>query len=234
MTPSIRVLVVEDDPTLAEGATATIARMGCDVVLARGGESASALIVNEDFDLMVLDIGLPGIDGLRLLEQVRRNDSKSAVILLTARDSLEDRIRGLDLGADDYLVKPIALEELAARVRARLRSARLQGGEMVRYGPIALDGLSRRATANGQELELTAREWELLDLLLRRAEQVVAKESLQQRLVGDSDSGYNAVEVYVSRLRAKLEAHAVRIRTVRGIGYRLEAAQPDPAPGRTA
>ena len=218
----MRILIAEDDPVLAAGVAETVARMQLVPVVAADGHAAADLITAGGFDLAVLDIGLPGFDGLRLLEQIRRGSPRLPVILLTARDALEDRVRGLDLGADDYLVKPVAAAELAARIRARLRGAMLEAAEVLRLGPLRLDTMARVAHVGCAALELTSREWVLLEFLMRRLNRVVPKEQIQLGLGGREEPGYNAVEVYVSRLRAKLEPHGVRIRTIRGLGYRLE------------
>ena len=217
------ILVVEDDAILAEGVARTVEHMGGVATVVRDGQQAHALLFGGDtFDLMVLDIGLPGIDGLTLLRELRSADRHMPVMLLTARDSIDDRIRGLDLGADDYLVKPVVLSEMAARLRALLRRSTLEVVSELVHGSLRMDAKARRLWLRGEEVEVTAREWLVLEYLLRRPERVVSKEQLRIAVFGDDEPGYNAVEVYISRLRAKFEHAGLRIRTVRGFGYMLE------------
>jgi two-component system OmpR family response regulator len=168
-------------------------------------------------------VGLPGIDGFEVLRRLRAEGRAMPVLILTARDALDDRVRGLDLGADDYMAKPFAMPELAARVRALIRRGQAQAGPKVIHGPLVLDTSARRATLNGEPLELAAREWAVLEVLLSRVEKIVSKEAIIQAMASwGEELSLNAIEVYVSRLRAKLEPAGVRIRTVRGFGYMLE------------
>jgi two-component system OmpR family response regulator len=222
----MRVLIVEDDEVLADGVSSVIEQLGHETVIVRDGLEASRLVEGETFTLVLLDIGVPGIDGLEVLRRLRRQDALTPVMLLTARDGIGDRITGLDLGADDYLVKPVALRELAARVRAMLRRAQVSISSELSHGPLKLDTASRRATLAGNVLELTAREWHILEYLMRRPERVVSKEQIYTAAIGDGESQYNAVEVYISRLRSKLDPAGVKIRTVRGFGYMLEDELP--------
>ncbi len=219
----MNILIVEDDAILAEGVARTVEHMGNVATVVRDGQQAHALLFGSDtFDLMVLDIGLPGIDGLTLLRELRQADLRMPVMLLTARDSIDDRIRGLDLGADDYLVKPVVLSEMAARIRALLRRSTLEASSELLHGALRMDTKAKRLWLSGDELEVTAREWLVLEYLLRRPERVVSKEQLRIAVFGDDEPGYNAVEVYISRLRTKFENAGLRIRTVRGFGYMLE------------
>jgi two-component system OmpR family response regulator len=191
--------------------------------MAPSGTAATAQLKSGQFDLLLLDIGMPGLDGWQVLEQLRRANRTLPVVLLTARDAVEDRIRGLDLGADDYLVKPVAMAELAARVRAHGRRRQIEDGHRLVHGPLVLDCHAMRARIGDHDLGLTSREWKILEFLMRRVERVVSKQHLIDVMaVGTEGLGYNAVEVHVSRLRAKLEPCGIRVRTVRGFGYMLE------------
>jgi two-component system OmpR family response regulator len=172
---------------------------------------------------VLLDIGLPGIDGYEVLRRLRTAEDLTPVLVLTARDQIGDRVHGLDLGADDYLAKPFAMAELGARVRALLRRARAQASSCFTHGPLTLDRTARRAYLCGERLDLTAREWAVLEVLLQKAEKIVSKECIIHRVAEwDDHLSQNAIEVYVSRLRAKLDPAGICIRTVRGFGYMLE------------
>jgi two-component system OmpR family response regulator len=220
--PSVRLLIVEDDTSLATGLMRALSNEGYDVSAAVNGEEALERIRSEPYDLLVLDIGLPGIDGFEVLRRLRAGGYALPVLILTARDAVDDRVRGLDLGADDYMPKPFALPELAARVRALGRRGRGQVGPRIVHGPLVLDTAARRAWLNGEPLEMAAREWSVLQVLLERVERTVSKEAIIEAVAGLSDDlSLNAIEVYVSRLRAKLEPAGIRIRTVRGFGYML-------------
>ncbi len=221
--PSLRILIVEDDRALADGISAALRNDGYTVDVLDRGELAIAAIERESSDLLILDIGLPGIDGFEALRRVRAAGHGIPVLLLTARDALEDRVHGLETGADDYLVKPFAILELSARVRALVRRGRLLKGPRLTHGPLVLDQQSRRATLNETPLELAAREWSVLEILMMQVERVVSKRAIIQSVAGwDEELSHNAIEVYVSRLRAKLEPAGICIRTVRGLGYMLE------------
>jgi DNA-binding response OmpR family regulator len=221
--PTVRLLIVEDDTSLATGLMRALSNEGYDVSAAVNGEEALERVRSEPYDLLVLDIGLPGIDGFEVLRRLRAGGYALPVLILTARDAVDDRVRGLDLGADDYMPKPFALPELAARVRALGRRGRGQVGPRIVHGPLVLDTAARRAWLNGEPLEMAAREWSVLQVLLERVERTVSKEAIIEAVAGLSDDlSLNAIEVYVSRLRAKLEPAGIRIRTVRGFGYMLE------------
>jgi len=220
--PAVRLMIVEDDTSLATGLMRALANEGYEVTAAASGEEALERVRSEPYDLLVLDIGLPGIDGFEVLRRLRAGGYALPVLILTARDAVDDRVRGLDLGADDYMPKPFALPELAARVRALGRRGRGQVGPRIVHGPLVLDTAARRAWLNGEPLEMAAREWSVLQVLLERVERTVSKEAIIEAVAGLSDDlSLNAIEVYVSRLRAKLEPAGIRIRTVRGFGYML-------------
>ncbi len=214
----MHVLLVEDDPELAEG-IATFLRGQGDAVTCEGdGMAADLLLQQERFDFALVDVGLPGLGGYEVVRRIRHRKQPLPVILITARDALDDRIYGLDLGADDYLAKPFQLAELTARMRAVLRRGGYDDARRISFGPLVLDIGGRLAELGGQALPLTAREWDLLEALAAADGRTVPKERLQ------ADASGNAVEVYVSRLRPRLEPAGVLIRTVRGFGYRLELA----------
>ena len=219
----MRILIVEDDPSLASGLARILQGEGFAVDVSGEGEEAVRAASAEKFDLMILDLGLPTIDGLTVLQTVRGKGNKLPVLVLTARDNVMDRVQGLNLGADDYMAKPFAMPELTARVRALLRRSQAQANPKIAHGPLELDTVARRWYLNGEPLELAAREWAVLEVLLGKVEKIVSKESIIASIAGwNEDLSPNAVEVYVSRLRSKLEASGIRIRTVRGFGYMLE------------
>jgi len=223
MIDDVRILIVEDDAALASGIARILEGEGHAVDLLGTGEHAVLGAGQERFGLVILDVGLPGIDGFEVLRRLRAQGNNVPVLVLTARDALDDRVRGLDLGADDYMAKPFAMPELAARVRALVRRSQVQTGPKIVHGPLTLDTVARRAQLDGEALELAAREWAVLEVLLARVEKVVSKESIIQAVASwGEELTPNAIEVYVSRLRAKLEPSGVRIRTVRGFGYMME------------
>ena len=219
----MHVLLVEDDASLSDGIARTLLSAGHAVDARASGAEALEATRREQFDLVLLDIGLPGIDGYEVLRRLRDAEDFTPVLMLTARDQVDDRVHGLDLGADDYVVKPFAMVELGARIRALLRRAQVQAAPRITHGPLVVDKGARRAYLSGERLELTAREWAVLEVLLKKVEKLVSKESII-RAVADwqDDLTPNAIEVYVSRLRTKLEPAGIRIRTVRGFGYMLE------------
>ena len=220
---TMRILIVEDDSTLSSGLARVLEGEGYAVDVVARGEDALAAAQQERFDLLILDIGLPGIDGFETLRRLRATGARVPVLILTARDAVDDRVRGLDLGGDDYMPKPFAAPELTARVRALIRRSQARGGPRVEHGPLVLDTAARRAFLAGEPLELAAREWAVLEVLLANVERIVSKERIIQAVAGwGEELSPNAIEVYVSRLRAKLESAGVRIRTVRGFGYMLQ------------
>ncbi len=217
-----RILLVEDDPSLARGLVKTLKAVGYAVDWAEDGETALALARQEPFALITLDLGLPDISGLTVLRQLRREKSKVPILILTARDALEDRIAGLDAGADDYLLKPFEPSELEARIRALLRRAQGDASPVITIGSLVIDQARATATVAGRSLDLRRREWALLERLVARVGKVVAKDRLTNEIFGfDEPVGPNAIEVYVARLRRKLDPGGPEIRTVRGLGYML-------------
>lgn len=219
----MRILLVEDDLMLAEAIVRALTQSAHVVDCARTGEQADSALVANEYDLVLLDIGLPQIDGFEVLRRVRQRRCSVPVLMLTVRDAPEDRVAGLDLGADDYLTKPFHLPELEARVRALIRRAHSSGNADLMHGPLRLDMAGRRLYCNGQPLELSAREIAVIELLLLREGKVVTKQQIVDHLYGwDDVSNSNAIEVFVYRLRRKLEVSGVGIRTVRGMGYLIE------------
>jgi two-component system OmpR family response regulator len=217
------VLLVEDDTSLSDGIARILLGAGHAVEARATGSDALEATRSRRFDLMLLDIGLPGIDGYEVLRRLRSAQDATPVLVLTARDHINERVYGLDLGADDYLAKPFAMAELGARVRALLRRAQMRSSPRITHGPLTMDKAARRAYLAGEQLDLTAREWAVLEVLLQKVEKIVSKDGIINWVAGwDGELSPNAVEVYVSRLRAKLEPAGIRIRTVRGFGYMLE------------
>jgi two-component system, OmpR family, response regulator len=219
----MRILIVEDDPVLADGLTRTLQQSDYAVDCAADGATADHVLATRSYDLVILDLGLPKLDGLEALRRLRRRGARVPVLILTARDTPGERVKGLDLGADDYLAKPFNLPELEARVRALIRRGQSGGGSLLEHGTLSLDTTGRRASLAGEPLELSARELGVLEILMLRSGRVVNKEQLASQLYGwDEEVGANAIEVYVHRLRRKLEPAGVSIRTIRGLGYLLE------------
>ncbi len=219
----MRVLIVEDDPVLADGLTRTLRQADYAVDCVNDGAEADHVLAAQNYDLVILDLGLPKIEGFEVLRRLRHRGAKVPVLVLTARDALQDRVKGLDLGADDYMTKPFDLPELEARVRALVRRGQSGGSSILTHGALTLDIAGRRATLNDEPLELSARELGVLEVLMMRSGRVVGKEQLAEQLYGwDEEVGANAIEVYVHRLRRKLEPAGVAIRTIRGLGYLLE------------
>ena len=218
----MRMLVVEDDSLLAEGLTRVLDRCGHAVESVRTGIQADNALRTRTYELVVLDIGLPDIDGFEVLRRLRARRSPATVLVLTARDAVEDRVLGLDLGADDYLTKPFSVTEFEARVRALLRRSSAPPGPISVRG-LTVDVDAKRVRVNDVQVELTVREWALLELFLARPGRVLSKQRIAEQLANYDDAlSPNAIEVYVSRLRAKIEPANVRIRTVRGFGYLWE------------
>ena len=219
----MRLLIAEDDQVLADGLLRSLRSVGYAVDQVGNGIDADAALSAHEFDLLILDLGLPRMHGLEVLRRLRARGSKAPVLILTAADSVEQRVEGLDLGADDYMAKPFSLQELEARVRALTRRGLGTASNIIRHGPLSFDATGRVAYINEQMIELSAREIGLLEVLLQRAGRLVSKDQLVERLCewGDEVSN-NAIEVYVHRLRKKIEQGNVRIATVRGLGYCLE------------
>lgn len=216
----MRLLLVEDDPVIGDALQRSLSLSGYAVDLLRDGQQADTALAVEEFDLVVLDLGLPRLDGLAVLRRLRQRHNRVPVLILSARDSLQDKIDGLDAGADDFLVKPFELVELEARLRALLRRGQ---GERIEFGACRWEIKDRKLYLHEQPVGLSARETALLELLLHNRNRVVSKDRILDTLTGWSgEIGTNAVEVYVHRLRRKLEPGNVTIRTVRGLGYLLE------------
>jgi two-component system OmpR family response regulator len=220
----MRILVVEDDRLLADGLVNVLARAGHAIDHTASGKYADTLLTHEVYDLIVLDVGLPDIDGFEVLRRLRARHSTVGVLVLTARDAVEDRVHGLDLGADDYLTKPFSVTEFEARVRALLRRNAPPDAQVTVAG-LAVDYAAKRVRVHDKPVDLTPREWALLELFLARPGRVLSKDQIAERLLGfDDQLSANAIEVHVSRLRGKIEPAGVRIRTVRGFGYLWEGA----------
>jgi two-component system OmpR family response regulator len=219
----MRVLLVEDDPVLADGLVRILRGSNYVVTYEDNGKRADHLLSVQEYDLVILDMGLPDLDGTEVLCRLRHRKAKVPVLILTARDKVGDRVQGLDFGADDYLVKPFDLPELEARIRALLRRGQSGGGAQLRIGELCLDTVGHIATLDGEALDLSARELSVLETLMLRAGRIVSKELLSEQLsdLGEEVSN-NAIEVYVHRLRKKMEAGKITIRTLRGLGYMLE------------
>lgn len=219
----MRILLVEDDSLLASGLAAALRQSGYAVDWAARGDDADRWLASEEYDLVLLDLGLPGLDGVEVLRRLRGRDTPVPVLVLSARETLDERIRTLDLGADDYLVKPAALSEIEARMRVLLRRRHAQSGPQIVFGPLRLDPVGKRGYLNGEAQDFSARDWQVLEILASRADRIVSKEQLLASLFGwEEGVTLNAIEKAVSRLRAKLEPAGIGIRTVRGLGYMLE------------
>lgn len=219
----MRLLIAEDDPLIADALIRAMRADGYAVDHTTSGQEADDALRQYAYDLVILDLGLPRLDGLDILRRLRARGSPVPVLVLTARDALQDRVTGLDAGADDYLVKPFDLPELEARVRALLRRQRPSLSGRLRFGQCIIDLTGRSVFHDGLRVDLSAREFGVLEVLATRAGRAVSKEQLLESLTGwDEDVGTNAIEVYVHRLRRKLEPGGINIRTIRGLGYLLD------------
>lgn len=215
-----RILVAEDEPRIASFIRKGLRAAGFTATVVDDGRAALDSAMTGEFDLLVLDLGLPVMDGFTVLRQLRQARNDIPVVILTARDSVTDTVAGLEGGADDYVTKPFQFEELVARVRLRLRDTRAPEAMVLRHGDLSLDLRTRRAEVEGRTVDLSAREFALAEMFLRNPGQVLSREQLLSRVWGyDFDPGSNVVDVYVRYLRRKLGAH--RFETVRGAGYRL-------------
>ena len=221
------ILVAEDEPRIASFIAKGLRSAGWSPTVVDDGQSAYDYAMSGDFDLLVLDIGLPRMDGFAVLRRLRESGSDLPVIILTARDSVTDTVAGLEGGADDYMAKPFRFEELVARIRLRLREDRSPEAMVLRAGELSLDLRTRRLSVDGREIDLSAREFALAETFLRNPGQVLTREQLLSRVWGyDFDPGSNVVDVYVGYLRRKLGSG--HLTTVRGMGYRLEEGVSDP------
>jgi two-component system OmpR family response regulator len=219
----LRILLVEDDKVLSKSLSLALQQSGYVVDPVNDGTSADVALIHDVYDLVLLDLGLPGLDGIEVLKRLRARKYHVPVLIMTARDSLDDRVGGLDNGADDYLTKPFDLPELEARVRALIRRKHGVSDTLIEFGRLRYDTAGKQALVGEQVLDLSARETSILEILLLRAGRVVSKEHLATHLYGwGEEVGDNAVEVGVHRLRKKLEPIGINIRTIRGLGYLLD------------
>jgi two-component system, OmpR family, response regulator len=219
----VRILIAEDDAIIADGLTQSLRHAGYAVDCARTGATADAALAAGRYDLVILDLGLPILNGFEVLKRLRGRHSNVPVLILTALDAVSDRVRGLDLGADDYLAKPFALSELQARVRALTRRVPAGASSLLQHGNLTYDQVNRVAELRGAPLDLSAREMDLLEILLRGGGRIVSKERLVEHMCEwGEELSTNAIEVYMHRLRKKLEGSEVKIVTERGLGYCLE------------
>ncbi len=222
----MRVLLVEDDPLLGDGLVAGMREQGLAVDWVKDGKQAEKVIADAPYDAAVLDLGLPGLDGMTLLGRWRARGLSIPVLILTARDAIDSRVAGLDSGADDYLVKPVVLVELAARLRALVRRSQGKVEAVWRHGPLEYNPAARAVRWKGHPVELTARELAILELLLANPRRVLSKAHIQEKLYDWSDEiESNSLEVHIHHLRRKLDAAVVR--TVRGLGYMLGGLDAD-------
>ncbi len=220
----MHVLIVEDDLVLADGIARILRGHGMVVDVVNNGDDADRALTSREVSVTVLDIGLPGIDGFEVVRRLRARGSNMPVLLLTARDDVQDRVRGLEIGADDYLVKPFAAPELVARLKALIRRSSPRQVDLQING-LQLNPFSRRASVDGQVVDLSVREWAVLEYLMQNASRVVSKQQIIDAILpGGEEVTLNAVEVYVSRLRSKIASAGVSIKTIRGFGYLLESS----------
>jgi two-component system response regulator TctD len=220
----VRVLLVEDNRSLAEWTAKALRQGGMIVDCMQDGMAADQVLSTDSYDVVLLDLTLPRIDGLTVLRNLRARGSRVPVLVLTVKSHIEDRVHGLDAGADDYLAKPYALSELEARIRALVRRAQGVASNDVRTGALSYESAGRTFRIAGQPLELTPRERAVLEMLITRAGTPISKKALSDHIVGlDNSVSIEAIEVYIHRLRRKLEGSGVQIRTLRGLGYMLEA-----------
>ena len=227
----MRILVVEDEQKVANALREGLQGERYDVVVERTGEGAFFRMTTEQFDAILLDLTLPGRDGLEILKAMRERGTKTPVLVLTARDTLQDRVIGLDSGADDYLIKPFAFAELLARIRALVRRGRVAEAPRLAAGDLEVELITRKVTRGGQPIELTVREFELLEYLLRHQGQVVSRELLARDVWKETARTTpldNVIDVHIARLRRKVDADqpAKLIHTVRGVGFMLREGEP--------
>ena len=224
----MRLLIVEDTADLAEAIAGRLRKLGYAVDIVGDGEEADELLRSESYNLVVLDLMLPGIGGKEVLHRLRQRRSRTPVLVLTARSDVDEKVGALDYGADDYLVKPFDFRELEARCRALLRRPHGMAASEVEFGNLLFDAAAKRVTVTGRPVDLSSREFRLLELLLANLGRVLSKDTLLDQLFGLEDAvAPNAIELYVSRLRRKLEGATVKIRTLRGLGYVAELEAPN-------
>lgn len=229
MIQGMRLLLVEDDFPLADGLVRALTQQGFAVDAVGTCSEALAAIGRQRYDLVVLDLGLPDLDGSEVVRQLAETKADVPVLVLSARDAIDSRVGLLDLGADDYLVKPAVMDEFLARVRAALRRRRLRSGQRIVLGRLTLDVDARRAYVDGEPVDLNSRDWTLLVFMVERANRIVSKEDILAALCGEDESvTANAVEQIMSRFRRRFDDGVLRLRTIRGLGYYLEtdAARP--------
>ena len=227
----MHLLLVEDDAPLAKALAGSLRQSGYAVDWVADGRAADAVLLTQPYELVILDLGLPGRDGFAVLDGLRLRNKTLPVLILSARDASTERVRGLDLGADDYLTKPFDLNELEARVRALIRRSRGLASAVVELGRLRVDTHARRVLHTGVAMDLTGREYALLELLVLRAGHVVNKSQIAEKLsAAGEDISPGAIEIHVHRLRKKIAGAGVTMRTLRGFGYMLEPEQPTDAP----
>lgn len=216
----MRILLVEDDPQLGDGLSVGLRQAGFAVDWLRDGQAADLALQSEIFDFVVLDLGLPRLTGMEILRNARRRNQAMPILILTARDATGDKVAGLDAGADDYLVKPIDLDELTARIRALTRRSAGRAAPVLTHGDVVVDPAGHRVTLAGEPVELSSREFSLLQLLIENAGRVLSRSQLEQSLYGWRDEpDSNALEVHIHHLRKKLGSELIR--TLRGVGYTI-------------
>lgn len=219
----MRILIAEDDQLLADGLSMILKDNGYAIDIAPTGTDADAALMSGIYDLLILDLGLPQLNGLEVLKRLRDREQELPVLILTARDRLEDRVSGLDLGANDYIAKPFQLPELEARIRALLRKNLWSNRTEISFGSLSFNTVTRVVTVNKQALELSARELAVLEILMQRLGQTVSKDLITDLISSwDAEVTENAIVITCHRLRKKLEEHAITIKASRGLGYRLE------------
>jgi two-component system OmpR family response regulator len=222
----MRILLAEDDDYLADAISMALRDGGYSVDKVATGTDADQAVNSSSYDLLILDLGLPALDGLEVLKRLRGKGQTLPVLILTARDSLQDRVNGLDLGANDYLTKPFDLPELEARIRALLRKDRWGNRTSISHGDLQFDTVCRQVTLNDELVELSARELAVLEILLQRIGRVVTKRQLAEHLSSwEMEVTYNAIEIVIHRLRKKLEPSGIKLRTMRGLGYIVEKVE---------
>ncbi|QBR84388.1 response regulator [Legionella israelensis] len=223
----MRLLLVEDDELLGDAVKTGLTQFGYVVDWLKDGEAARAALKTETFELIILDLGLPKLSGLNLLQHIRQEGNSTPVIILTARESVEDRVKGLDSGADDYLIKPFDLNELSARIRALVRRSQGRADALIHYRNIILDPAAHSVMVDNELVNVPRREFALLQKLLENSGQVLSREQLMQSIYGwDEDVDSNALEVHIHNLRKKLNANFIR--TIRGVGYMIEKSEGAP------